>query len=94
MQESHALFRESHLNFVGNVEGMDFFTGKADVIVCDGFIGNILIKFAEGLGSALVPYLHQRLSAILPNEQVQQIGEALWTTMNLPRTMGGAALWR
>lgn len=89
VQESHTLFRESHLNFVGNVEGMDFFTGKADVIVCDGFIGNILIKFAEGLGSALVPYLHQRLSVVLPNEQVQQIGEALWTTMNLPRTMGG-----
>jgi glycerol-3-phosphate acyltransferase PlsX len=89
VQESHTLFRESHLNFVGNVEGMDFFTDKADVIVCDGFIGNILIKFAEGLGSALVPYLRRHLSEILPAEQVRQIGEALWTTTNLPRTMGG-----
>ena len=89
VQESHAVFRESNLNFVGNVEGMDFFTDKADVIVCDGFIGNILIKFAEGLGSALVPYLSRTLAPILPREQVQQIGEELWTTMNLPRTMGG-----
>ena len=66
VQESHALFRDSHLNFVGNVEGMDFFTDKADVIVCDGFIGNILIKFAEGLGSALAPYLSRQLAEFLP----------------------------
>ena len=89
VQESHSIFRESHLNFVGNVEGMDFFTDKADVIVCDGFIGNILIKFAEGLGSALAPLLHRHLAEILPPEQVRQVAEALWTTTNLPRTMGG-----
>ena len=89
VQESHALFGESHLNFVGNVEGMDFFTNRADVIVCDGFIGNILIKFAEGLGSAVAPYLYQQLTAVMPEEQVQQIAGALWTNMNLPRTMGG-----
>jgi glycerol-3-phosphate acyltransferase PlsX len=89
IKEGYQLFKEGSLNFVGNVEGMDFFTDKADVIVCDGFIGNILIKFAEGLGSALVPYLRRHLSEILPAEQVRQIGEALWTTTNLPRTMGG-----
>ena len=89
VQESHSLFRDSHLNFVGNVEGMDFFTDKADVIVCDGFIGNILIKFAEGLGSALAPLLHRHLAEVLPAEQVKQVAEALWTTTNLPRTMGG-----
>ena len=89
VQESHALFRDSHLNFVGNVEGMDFFTDKADVIVCDGFIGNILIKFAEGLGSALGPYLHRQLAAILPGDAVREVTEALWTTTNLARTMGG-----
>ena len=89
VQESHSLFRESHLNFVGNVEGMDFFTDRADVIVCDGFIGNILIKFAEGLGSALAPYLQRQLAEFLPEAQLKQIAGALWTNMNLPRTMGG-----
>ena len=89
VQETHSLFRESHLNFVGNVEGMDFFTDKADVIVCDGFIGNILIKFAEGLGSALAPYLQRQLAEFLPEAQLKQIAGALWTNMNLPRTMGG-----
>ena len=89
VQESHSLLRESHLNFVGNVEGMDFFTNKADVIVCDGFIGNILIKFAEGLGSALAPYLQRQLAEFLPENQLREIARALWTNMNLPRTMGG-----
>ena len=89
VQESHALFAESHLNFVGNVEGMDFFTDKADVIVCDGFIGNILIKFAEGLGSAVAPYLQRQLAEFLPEDQLSRIAQALWTNMNLPRTMGG-----
>ena len=89
VQESHSLFRDSHLNFVGNVEGMDFFTDKADVIVCDGFIGNILIKFSEGLGSALAPYLYRQLAEFLPEDRVRQITGALWTNMNLPRTMGG-----
>ena len=89
VQESHSLFRDSHLNFVGNVEGMDFFTDKADVIVCDGFIGNILIKFAEGLGSALAPYLQRQLAEFLPENQLREIARALWTNMNLPRTMGG-----
>ncbi len=89
VQESYPLFSNSHLNFVGNVEGMDFFTNKADVIVCDGFIGNIMIKFAEGLGSALAPYLQRQLAEFLPEDQVRRIGGALWTNMNLPRTMGG-----
>lgn len=89
VQESHALFAGSHLNFVGNVEGMDFFTDRADVIVCDGFVGNILIKFAEGLGSVLRPYLQQQLAELLPAEQLRGLADALWQTTNRPRTMGG-----
>jgi glycerol-3-phosphate acyltransferase PlsX len=37
------------INFVGNIEGKDYFTGKADVIVCDGFMGNVLLKMSESL---------------------------------------------
>jgi len=47
------LLRESNLNFIGNVEGNDIFKGTADLIVCDGFIGNILLKFAESMPSFL-----------------------------------------
>ncbi len=50
VQEAHPLVKASDLNFVGNVEGKDVPRGLADVVVCDGFTGNVLIKFAEGIG--------------------------------------------
>ena len=89
VQESYQLFQDSHLNFVGNVEGMDFFSNKADVVVCDGFVGNILMKFTEGLGSALGQYLQERLSSAIPGGGASRLIEELWTSMNLPRKMGG-----
>lgn len=47
---TYKLFRESdEVNFIGNVEGRDVFTGEADVIVCDGFTGNVVLKEAEGI---------------------------------------------
>ncbi|MCB2154601.1 phosphate acyltransferase PlsX [bacterium] len=48
---SHKLLRETDLNFLGNAEGRDVFTGDFDVIVCDGFVGNVLLKTAEGVAS-------------------------------------------
>lgn len=89
VQESYRLFQDSHLNFVGNVEGMDFFTQKADVIVCDGFVGNILMKYTEGLGSALFAFLEKELSSRMSPEDVRSFAASLWHMMNLPRTMGG-----
>ncbi len=89
VQESYHLFQESHLNFVGNVEGMDFFTDKADVVVCDGFVGNILMKFTEGLGSALEEYLKQHLGPLLPQQGAGSVISELWTELNLPRKKGG-----
>lgn len=47
--ETGKLLKESKLNFIGNVEGKDIFKGTADLVVCDGFIGNILLKFAESM---------------------------------------------
>ena len=47
--EALALFRRSKLNFIGNVEGRDVLRGDVDVIVCDGFVGNILLKFGESI---------------------------------------------
>jgi phosphate acyltransferase len=49
VKEAHKLLKESDLNFIGNVEGNDILRGKADVIVCDGFVGNVILKFAEGV---------------------------------------------
>lgn len=55
------LFRRTGLNFVGNVEGRDFFAGKADVFVCDGFVGNVAIKTMEGMATALGQFLKEEI---------------------------------
>jgi glycerol-3-phosphate acyltransferase PlsX len=46
-QAAHQYLKVSHLNFIGNIEGRDVFNDKADVIVCDGFVGNVILKMAE-----------------------------------------------
>ena len=89
VQECYKLFQESHVNFVGYVEGMDFFTGKADVIVCDGFVGNILMKFTEGLGAALGQYLQQYSVSNQDSPESEKLISELWRITNLPRKMGG-----
>jgi phosphate acyltransferase len=50
-REAHGLMLGADLNFVGNVEGNDLVSHVADVVVCDGFVGNVVIKFFEGLTS-------------------------------------------
>jgi len=52
-RDTYPLLKESGLNFIGNIEGNEVLSGRANVIVCDGFVGNILIKFGEG-GIALI----------------------------------------
>ena len=53
-QESHQLLKKTRLNFIGNIEGYDMVNGTADVIVTDGFTGNIVLKTVEGLGDSLI----------------------------------------
>lgn len=53
------LLRASGLNFIGNVEGDDIYKGTADVVVCDGFVGNVALKTSEGLAQMLATYLRQ-----------------------------------
>lgn len=52
-QRTHELFSSSNLNFIGNVEGNVLFEGAADVVVCEGFVGNVVLKVSEGLGHVL-----------------------------------------
>ncbi len=68
-QEALALFQASGLNFVGNVEGNEIFEGRADVVVCDGFVGNVLLKYTEGLAAAAGRYLASALGADNPAAQ-------------------------
>ncbi len=61
VRESWSLFKNSGLNFIGNVEGSDILSGKANVVVCDGFVGNILLKFYESLGNYAIAWIGKKL---------------------------------
>lgn len=61
VKETHKLLEESKLNFIGNIEGRDVFTGRCDVILCDGFVGNVVLKVAEGIGSAITKLMKSQI---------------------------------
>jgi len=61
VKESYDLLEESSLNFIGNVEGRDVYKGDVDVIVCDGFVGNICLKISEGLVDAAMRMLRDEI---------------------------------
>jgi glycerol-3-phosphate acyltransferase PlsX len=65
-REAFRLLERTLVNFVGNVEGRDLYNGSVDVIVCDGFIGNVALKISEGLAGAMERLLQQALSRAQP----------------------------
>lgn len=80
-QESHQLLKNTDgLKFIGNVEGRDLFSGVADVIVCDGFAGNLLLKAMEGmaiyLGKKLIKQIGPEAAVILKEFDYNSIGGA------------------
>lgn len=65
VKSAHFLFQDSGLNYIGNVEGRDTFVGDVDVIVCDGFVGNVCLKLSEGLAEAILSMLREEISKTL-----------------------------
>ncbi|WP_163339705.1 phosphate acyltransferase PlsX [Desulfopila sp. IMCC35008] len=61
VKETYAMLEQSSLNFIGNVEGRDVYKGDVDVIVCDGFVGNICLKISEGLVEAAMKMLRDEI---------------------------------
>lgn len=73
VKEAYDLIKQSSLNFVGNVEGRDIFTGDLDVAVCDGFVGNICLKLSEGLARSFGRVLKRELK----RHMLSRMGAAL-----------------
>ena len=61
IREAYELLGKSKINFVGNVEGKDLFTGKCDIIICDGFVGNVALKVSESAAEAMQIFLKRHL---------------------------------
>ena len=93
VREAYPLFKQSSLNFIGNVEGNDIPLGKANVIVCDGFSGNVMIKFCEGLGNSIVEWLRIRLDKRLPQKEIDAIGNDLFALTHTVDVSGGAMIY-
>jgi glycerol-3-phosphate acyltransferase PlsX len=64
-RESYQLLKQLPLNFVGNVEGRDLFNGRVDVIVADGFVGNVALKISEGVANLVRTVLKESLKATI-----------------------------
>ena len=67
-REVFRVLKETGLNFIGNAEGRDVFNGNADVVVCDGFIGNVVLKASESLAEMIVRLLREEMMRSLPRK--------------------------
>lgn len=89
------LLRESGLNFYGNVEGDDVYKGTTDVVVCDGFVGNVLLKASEGVATMIVTFLRQEFTRspwrMLAAWMAKPVRDALRARMD-PGKYNGASL--
>src|SRR5258706_3796157 len=82
VKQAAELLRESGLNFYGNIEGTDIYKGTTDVIVCDGFVGNVAFKASEGLAQMLAAYLRE------------EFGRSLFTRISGAMAMPGINAFR
>ena len=92
VKEATELLSRSGLNFIGNVEANDLTQDKTEVVVCDGFVGNIVMKLTEGLGSATVDHLRSRLSKKLPDAELARLTAEIYELSNVVATHGGGPL--
>jgi glycerol-3-phosphate acyltransferase PlsX len=94
VKESRKLLRdEPQVNFVGNVEGRDLFRGAVDVVVCDGFVGNIVLKFTEGMAEGLFQTIAAELQEFDPGllEQFKPVMKKIYQKHDW-QEYGGAPL--
>jgi len=80
VKRTHQLMRDDpSLRFVGNVEGRDLFRGACDVLVCEGFVGNVVLKLMEGMAPGIITGLVRELAAVMPAraEEIRQAAQGI-----------------
>lgn len=90
VKEATELIKQTSLKFVGNIEGNDLPFGKAEVVICDGFVGNVVMKLTEGLGEAVAHEIEKRLGA---TPQAKELARHLFDLMNVGEVYGGGPLF-
>ncbi len=95
VKQAAELLRASNLNFFGNVEGNDIFTGRTDVIVCDGFVGNVALKTSEGLAQMIGAFIREEFTRTLGSKLVALLAKPILSRFKKRvdhRRYNGAAL--
>jgi phosphate acyltransferase len=93
--EAFKLCKQLDLNFIGNIEGHDLFRGQVDVVVCDGFVGNVVLKTVESLATALFSMLREELAASPRRQLGALLAQNAFRTIKRrmdPEGSGGAPL--
>lgn len=93
VREATELIAAAGLNFIGNVEANDLPQSVADVAICDGFVGNIVMKLTEGFGSAMADHLRDRLDGKLPATELEGLVREVYALNNVAETYGGGPLF-
>jgi glycerol-3-phosphate acyltransferase PlsX len=97
VREAYSLLKNSGLNFIGNIEGSDILNGKANVIVCDGFVGNVLLKFYESIGGYAQVWTERKLKKYPPlRALVKLLFKGLFPATKISsetEKQGGGILW-
>lgn len=95
VRKAHPLFKAEVTNFVGNVEGRDIFSGGVQIVVCDGFVGNVALKVAEGLSETIRERIQQEMGRMLDGKTGHGLSasglDPLFSTLDY-ETYGGAPI--
>ncbi len=92
VRETSELFAKSGLNFVGNVEPNELVEGNVEVVVADGFVGNVVMKLTEGIGQAAIDVVRQRMTGTLSEDDLESLTQELFEKTNVVNTHGGGPL--
>jgi phosphate acyltransferase len=93
LKEAFTLLKRSGLNFIGNIEGNEIPSGKANVIISDGLVGNIVVKFCEGLGKTIADWLDEELKNDLPEARIKDLRKKLLSQTIKADEGGGGPVW-
>lgn len=78
IRSAYNLLKDSSLNFIGNIEGSDILSGDAQIVICDGFIGNIVLKMSEGIAESISLKLKNEIKTSIPGRAAAIIGRSFF----------------
>lgn len=93
VKETYPLLKNSGMNFIGNIEASDIPAGRVNVVVCDGFTGNVLIKIVESMGWIIAEQIRKRLDGKIAEAEIRTIESELIAATDVTNCKGGGMLY-